>query len=364
MSSTAQSKQGYLAIATSTAPTSPLTVAGAIRSTSIGFIFPDSTTQATAATGGTNYWTLSGTNLFPTSTSYNVGIGTTNPTTKFESAGSNATTFNAAGFYNTYAFGDSNLAEARINMGKIEGTTRYPMAAIGGFPSSNTNSTEGEMALYSRTGGALVERVRIKNSGNVGIGTTSPGQKLHVLNAAAVNDALTYPFLVDAGTDATLGPLSFYVTMKPSATGANRYVALSSGDSAACRNLVLNPIAGNVGIGTTGPAQKLSVAGTIESTSGGFKFPNGSIQTVAATGGTLSCTTVTASATNAGVTATCATGYVVTGGGCYTLQNLTDLGDYQEHNYPSGNGWYCARIMVTGGSAVNVTAYAQCCKIQ
>jgi len=35
---------------------------------------------------------------------------------------------------------------------------------------------------------------------------------------------------------------------------------------------------GNVGIGTTTPGQKLSVAGTIESSSGGFKFPDGTTQ--------------------------------------------------------------------------------------
>ena len=38
---------------------------------------------------------------------------------------------------------------------------------------------------------------------------------------------------------------------------------------------------GDVGIGTTNPSQKLTVIGTIESTSGGFKFPDGSIQTSA-----------------------------------------------------------------------------------
>ena len=43
--------------------------------------------------------------------------------------------------------------------------------------------------------------------------------------------------------------------------------------------------AGNVGIGTATPAQKLSVAGTIQSTTGGFMFPNGTVQTTAATGG-------------------------------------------------------------------------------
>jgi hypothetical protein len=39
---------------------------------------------------------------------------------------------------------------------------------------------------------------------------------------------------------------------------------------------------GNVGIGSTSPGQKLSVAGTIESTSGGVKFPDGTTQTTAA----------------------------------------------------------------------------------
>jgi len=49
--------------------------------------------------------------------------------------------------------------------------------------------------------------------------------------------------------------------------------------------LRINDISGNVGIGTSTPGQKLSVAGKIESTSGGFKFPDGSTQITAASGG-------------------------------------------------------------------------------
>jgi len=40
---------------------------------------------------------------------------------------------------------------------------------------------------------------------------------------------------------------------------------------------------GNVGVGVSDPAQKLTVSGVIESTTGGFKFPDGTVQTKATT---------------------------------------------------------------------------------
>ena len=46
-------------------------------------------------------------------------------------------------------------------------------------------------------------------------------------------------------------------------------------------NLTLQSPGGNVGIGTATPGSRLTVAGTVESTSGGFKFPGGATQTKA-----------------------------------------------------------------------------------
>ena len=43
-------------------------------------------------------------------------------------------------------------------------------------------------------------------------------------------------------------------------------------------------VAGDVGIGTTSPTAKLTVAGTVEATAGGFRFPDGSLQATALVG--------------------------------------------------------------------------------
>lgn len=75
----------------------------------------------------------------------------------------------------------------------------------------------------------------------------------------------------------------------PGSTPVSRKVQMGtitdlSGIKRVGTNTILVNSGDNVGIGTTAPASKLSVAGTIESTSTGFKFPDGTTQATAASG--------------------------------------------------------------------------------
>jgi hypothetical protein len=110
---------------------------------------------------------------------------------------------------------------------------------------------------YGRSG-AFTERMRIKGSGNVGIGTKSPQQNLSVNKALNIDQAN-----LNNGTF-TSGVLSFGSASGEGigsrrTVGANRY-------GLDFYTLFLNRMTitqgGNVGIGTTNPAQKLDVNGT------------------------------------------------------------------------------------------------------
>ena len=116
------------------------------------------------------------------------------------------------------------------------------------------------------------------SSGNVGIGTATPTSKLYIQadTAYSGNEATSHGINIGTG----IATNDHYLYMGADKTNDLSYI--QSIGNQTYKPLVLQGRGGNVGIGMITPGQKLTVAGTIESTLGGFKFPDGTTQSAAA----------------------------------------------------------------------------------
>src|SRR4030095_8384578 len=82
-------------------------------------------------------------------------------------------------------------------------------------------------------------------------------------------------------------------TSAPPALGTGVPGQIARWAASAKNNLITDSVItqddfGKIGIGTTTPSSKLTVAGMIETTLGGYKFPDGAVQTTAAANGLAS----------------------------------------------------------------------------
>jgi hypothetical protein len=228
---------GNVGIGTTT-PGQKLSVAGIIESTLGGFKFPDGTVQSSAAGGGGgSVWSNSGLNIFYNSG--NVGIGTENPEAHLEVHGLGGSGKN--GRVQASAGDVKAIFDARD-----EGTTKE-LGQLGTI-------TNHDFAFYTNNS----ERMRILNSGNVGIGTVIPEAYLEVHGLGgygkngrvqtSAGDVKAFFDARDEGTIKELGQLG---------TKTNHDFAFYTNDSERMR--ITND--GNLGIGTAAPTVPLEIQG-------------------------------------------------------------------------------------------------------
>jgi hypothetical protein len=163
----------------------------------------------------------------------NVGIGTTSPNAKLH-------------VYNT---GNGEIEVERASGALINIQAQSAKGVIG---------TDSNHTLSLKTNSS--ERLTILNTGNVGIGTTSPSQKLDVVGSAQITDDIYLGRYIfhDGDTNTWLGfPSTDSFVVRTN--GSDRFYINSSG---------------NVGIGTNSPSSKLQVNGDLtvgdDSTVGSF----------------------------------------------------------------------------------------------
>jgi hypothetical protein len=184
----------------------------------------------------------------------NVGIGTTSPGVRLDVQGVIASRFS------TFVYST------------IDGTTDGNLYVTANAGTANTTASN-IIFRSSTSGGAITERMRIDSSGNVGIGTTSPATQLHV-KASGNYGAITSDNSTTTGGGAfgvrKNGTIIGYLLNKGGVygdttddlalyaeTGYN--VRIYTNGSATEKFIVTT--GGNVGIGTTSPAARLTAVG-------------------------------------------------------------------------------------------------------
>jgi len=204
----------------------------------------------------------------------NVGIGTTAPTAKLEVAGAAAL---------------STAVDVGINL-SLKNTAIGNTWNLYNLPSSDGQSPNG--LLFENCNGGCTRKMTLTASGNVGIGTTSPGNKLEVatgnISAVSGNVHTNRGRIAFSNTATDVNHTIYNNYNNIDGEGVwdgmkmNVYQGLSirvgQANSATPTTAFHVNSTGNVGIGTTTPSKTLEVSGTVKATA--FSGPGILLQTI------------------------------------------------------------------------------------
>ncbi|RMF08753.1 MAG: hypothetical protein D6762_04980, partial [Candidatus Neomarinimicrobiota bacterium] len=191
------------------------------------------------------------------------------------------------------------------------------------------NEGTSRLTLNEVANGTTSERLVVQEGGNVGVGTGSPLARLHVQGSAYLSDRLQLM--------RTSGPN--YLDFNNGNNLVLRSMDSTSSGSSIQEVMTVTP-GGNVGIGTSTPSERLDVAGNLKLSAGGaLIFPDNTSLTSASLGGSASSLSTPG---NAIITADA---------------NVAGAGDVQ---FKTGNS---TQMVVTNGGKVGIGTTAPDTKI-